>query len=96
MQFLVSVSLNSDKSKEPPPKDVAEAESEAVRGLYMEGLIRQIWVRADKRGGFMIVEAESAEVVATKFAMLPLVREGILETPEIVALAPYWGFAPRG
>jgi hypothetical protein len=96
MQFLVSVNLNPEKSKEPPAPELAEAESEGVRGLYMAGLIRQIWVRADKSGGFMIVEEDSAEAVAAKFATLPLVREGILQRPEIVALAPYWGFAPRG
>ena len=96
MQFMVSVRLNPDAAKAPPPKDLAEAESDVVRGLYMDGLIRQIWVHADGSGAVMIVEATSVETVAERFASLPLVRAGILRTPEVVALAPYWGFAPRG
>jgi muconolactone delta-isomerase len=95
MQFLVTVAVNPEKAKAPPPQDLAEAEAEVVRGLYMDGLIRQIWVHADRSGAVMIVEAESAEAAAEKFATLPLVREGVLQTPQVVALAPYWGFAPR-
>jgi Muconolactone delta-isomerase len=94
MQFMVLVSLNP-KASNPPPKELGEAEAEAVRGLYMEGLIRQIWVRADGSGACIIAEASTAEVLAEKLSGLPLVRAGILQTPEIVPLAPYWGFAPR-
>jgi muconolactone delta-isomerase len=96
MQFMVTVRLDPENAKAPPPKDLAEAESEVVRGLYMDGLIRQIWVHADSSGAVMIAEADSAEAAAEKFATLPLVREGILRTPEVVPLAPYWGFGPRG
>ena len=96
MQFMVSTHLNLEKAKSPLPKDLADAEFEAVRGFYMGGLIRQIWVHADGSGALMLAEADSAEDAARKFATLPLVREGILKTPQIVALAPYFGFAPRG
>jgi hypothetical protein len=96
MQFMVSVLLDPDKAKDPRPKALAEAEFETVRRLYMDGLLRQIWVRADGRGAVMLAEAESAEAVASAFSALPLVRQGILLPPEVVALAPYFGFAPRG
>jgi hypothetical protein len=96
MQFMVSVVLNPEKAKAPPPKELAEAEFEAIRGHYMDGLLRQIWLRADGSGGIILAEAESAETIAETFATLPMVRAGILQTPEVVALAPYWGFAPRG
>jgi len=96
MQFMVSTILNSEKAKGPPPKDLADAEFEAVRGLYMSGLIRQIWVHADGSGAVILAEGDSAEDVASQLAELPLVQAGILKTPEIVALAPYFGFAPRG
>jgi hypothetical protein len=96
MQFIASVIVNPARAKDPPPKDLAEAESEMVRGLYMDGLIRQIWVHADGSGAVMILEAESAETAAEKLAALPLVRDGLLQTPTLSALAPYWGFAPHG
>jgi hypothetical protein len=96
MQFMVSVVLNPEKANTAPPKELAEGEFEAVRGHYMDGLLRQIWLRADGSGGIILAEAESAEIVAETFATLPMVRAGVLQKPEVVALAPYWGFAPRG
>ena len=96
MQFMVSVVLNPDKATTPPPKELVEAEFEAVRARYMDGVLRQIWLRADGSGGLMLAEAASAEVVAEIFAALPMIRAGVLNTPETVPLAPYWGFAPRG
>ena len=96
MQFMVSVVLNPDKADGPPPAALAEAEFEAVRRHYMGGVIRQIWLRADGSGGIILAEAESAEIVADTFGALPMVRAGVLKAPEIVPLAPYWGFAPRG
>ena len=96
MQFMVSVVLNPEKANAAPPKELAEAEFEAVRGHYMNGVLRQIWLRADGSGGVILAEAESAEIVAETFATLPMVRAGVLQKPEVVALAPYWGFAPRG
>jgi hypothetical protein len=96
MQFMVSVVLNPDKANGPPPKELVEAEFEAVRGHYMKGVIRQIWLRADGSGGVILAEAESAEAVAEAFGALPMVRAGVLQKPEVVALAPYWGFAPHG
>jgi hypothetical protein len=95
MQFMVSVVLSPDKDA-PPPKELVEAEFEAIRGHYINGVLRQIWLRADGGGGIILAEADSAETVAEKFATLPMVRAGVLKTPDIVPLAPYWGFAPRG
>jgi hypothetical protein len=96
MQFLVTVVLNADKADGPPPQDLVNAEFEAVRGYYMDGVLRQVWLRADGSGGIMLVEAESAEIAAKTFSTLPMVVAGVLGAPEVVQLAPYWGFAPRG
>ena len=96
MQFLISVVLNPDKAGSPPAKELVEAEFEAVRGHYMNGVLRQIWLRADGSGGIMLAEADSAEAVNETFGTLPMVRAGVLAAPEVVPLAPYWGFAPRG
>ena len=42
----------------------------------------------------MIVEANSTDEVAEKLCELPLVRDGYLQSPMIVPLKPYSGFAP--
>jgi hypothetical protein len=96
MQFLVTVVLNADRVDGPPPQDLVNAEFEAVRGRYMSGMLRQIWLRADGSGGVMLVEADSAEIAAETFSTFPMVVAGVLGPPEVVPLAPYWGFAPRG
>jgi hypothetical protein len=95
MQFMVLVSLNPEKAQTLPPETLREAEFDAVRGLYMKSLIQQIWLRGDGSGACMIVEAPSVDDVAEKLGGLPMVRQGFLQPPTIVPLAPYWGFAPR-
>lgn len=95
MQLIASVTLNPEGPHTPPPADLQDAEFQAVRELYMDGLIRQIWFDADDSGSSMTVEVPSAEVVADQLGALPMVRGGYLTAPTVVALAPYWGFGPR-
>ena len=95
MQLMVLFSLNPEKAQTPPPHELLEAEFEAVRGLYMESLIRQVWLRSDGSGAFAIVEAASVDDAAEMLGQLPMVRAGVLQAPVIVPLSPYWGFAPR-
>ena len=51
MQFMISVVLNPAKASSPPAKELVEAEFEAVRAHYMNGVLRQVWLRADGSGG---------------------------------------------
>jgi len=95
MQFMILFSRHPDKAATPAPSDLREAEFEMVRGYYAGGLVRQIWLRGDAGGACMLVEANSAEEAAEKFGELPLVRAGFLQSPMIVPLKPYSGFAPR-
>ena len=43
----------------------------------------------------MVLEANSTDEVAEKLGGLPLVRAGFFQSPMIVPLKPYPGFAPR-
>jgi muconolactone delta-isomerase len=95
MQFMVIASVNPERALTPPSAQFGEAESQAVRGLYMDGLIRQIWVRGDQSGAYMIVEAASSDEVVEKLSALPMVRDGFMLPPTVVPLEPYWGFGPR-
>jgi uncharacterized protein YciI len=94
MQYLVLFARRPE-AQTPTPADLREAEFEAVRGLYAEGSIRQIWLRGDVAGACAIVEARSDAEAATRVNGLPLVRAGVLQPPTIVPLKPYAGFAPR-
>jgi muconolactone delta-isomerase len=95
MQFLILFTLNPDKAETLIPPELRDAEFEEVRRLYMEGSLRQIWLRDDVRGACAIVEATSHEGAAESVSALPLVRAGVLRAPTIVPLKPYVGFGPR-
>jgi hypothetical protein len=54
MQFMILFTAHPEKAKTPAPADLREAEFEKIRGLYTDGLVRQIWVRGDAGGGARI------------------------------------------
>jgi len=95
MQFMVLFTRDPEKAATPTPVDLRDAEFEAIRGLYAEGSIRQIWLRGDVAGACAIIEVSSDAEAAKRVNALPLVRAGVLQPPLIVPLKPYAGFAPR-
>ncbi|PLQ00550.1 hypothetical protein [Cupriavidus pauculus] len=94
MQYLVLVSRNAVAPKEPPTAAEREAESEFVRHLHAEGMVRQIWLRDG--GAVILAEAADAQSLEQTFATLPLVQSGFLDAPTVIRLQPYPGFGPRG
>ena len=93
MQLMILFARHSDMAEAPMPSALRQAEFEAVRDLYADGMVRQVWLRGDVGGACMLVEASSADEVAGKLRELPLVGAGFLQPPMIVPLKPYSGFA---
>jgi hypothetical protein len=52
MQFTILFTLHPDKAETPAPADLKEEEFENVRGLYKDGLVRQICLRTEVRESF--------------------------------------------
>jgi muconolactone delta-isomerase len=94
MQYLVIVSRSENASSMTLHKDDIEAEAQFVRQLYAEGVVRQIWLRAEG-GACMISEADDEERLRQLLSALPLVRSGYLAQPQISELRAYSGFGPR-
>jgi muconolactone delta-isomerase len=94
MQYLVIVSRSENASSMPLHKQDVEAEAQFVRQLYAEGVVRQIWLRAEG-GACMISEADDEERLRQLLSALPLVRSGYLAQPQISQLRAYSGFGPR-
>lgn len=95
MQFLA---LSRRRIELFSPEDFAvriEDESQRVRTLYSEGVIRQIWTRGDMPGACILIEADSLEQVDAVLASLPLYQAGMLEIISVLPLKPYAGFGPR-
>jgi muconolactone delta-isomerase len=94
MQYLVLISRSENASSMAPQKPDIEAEAECVRQLYADGIVRQIWLRAEG-GACMIAEADEADHLRQILSSLPLVKSGYLAQPQISELRAYSGFGPR-
>ena len=94
MQFLVLTRRRADSN---PPEAFAALYPQEIartRELYAAGFTRQVWHRADRSGACQLVEAADEATVRSTLASLPFAQAGLLDI-EIVALAPYAGFAPE-
>jgi len=95
MQFLTVSRRRSDRFSDAEFAARIEAELEQARVLYTQGVIRQIWHRADLPGACILIEADSEADAREKLNTLPLMQAGMLEMT-VIPLKPYAGFAPRG
>jgi hypothetical protein len=68
-----------------------EAEARRVWELYIKGLIREIYFRADQKSAVLILECKNIEEAEEKLATLPLVREDLIYF-DFIPLAPCPGF----
>ena len=95
MQFLSISRRRTEQFTDAQFAALAEAESQRVRTLYSEGLIRQIWRRGDQPGACIVFEADSEATVRELLASFPLGAAGMLEIIAVIPLNPYPGFFPR-
>ena len=71
----------------------AKAEIEGVWELYVQGVVREIYGRADQpRSAVLMVESESVEAAKVALSALPLVRMGALDL-EMIPLGPFTNLA---
>jgi hypothetical protein len=92
MQFL-SISQRRKGFAEEAYAGLAEQEMERARELYSEGLIRQIWHRADMPGACLLWEAEGEEQIREVWKTFPFAQAGMTEVT-LIPLKPYGGFGP--
>ena len=95
MQFAVLTRRKTDQFTDAQFAPILDAEAEHVRESYAEGFIRQIWMRGDTPGAFMMVEAGDESEVRENLATLPLHKAGMLEIIAVVPLKPYRAFCPK-
>ena len=68
-----------------------EDEASKVWHLYKEGVIREIWFRADQNTAVLVLESDSLNDAEKILNDLPLVKNKLIEF-EIIPLKPYTGF----
>lgn len=72
-----------------------EDEAEAVRSMYIAGVIRAIWSRDDALGAVLLLEADSLQDAERLLASLPLAQRNMLDREKLIPLRGYRGFGPR-
>ena len=73
---------------------VVPLETGRVRDLYSQGVVRQIWLRADLPGACFLVEATTFDQARAIVEDLPMATSG-LSAFKVIPLRPYPGFWPR-
>ena len=68
-----------------------KTEAKRVWELYKEGIIREIYFRADHNNAVLVLECANKNEAEEKLSTLPLVRENLIYF-EIIELQPYPGF----
>lgn|SRR5512134_664085 len=69
-----------------------QGEALAVWQLTQEGVIREIYFRADRDAAVVVLESPDVEAAHASLATLPLVSAGLI-TFEVIPLVAYPGFA---
>jgi hypothetical protein len=60
--------------------------------LHQQGIIRELYFRADRSEAVLILECDSTETTQQVLLTLPLVQKGLI-TFELIPLKAYPGFA---
>jgi muconolactone delta-isomerase len=94
MQFLSVSRRRTEAFADEQFAAMVADEVQQARTLYAEGLIRQIWHRADVAGACILLEADTLESARSVLNRLPMVASGMLEVT-VIPLKPYAGFCPR-
>lgn len=70
----------------------ARAEAARVWGLYQQGIVRELYFRADRSEAVLVLECTDVESAHRMLSSLPLVEQGLIHF-ELIPLAAYPGFA---
>jgi hypothetical protein len=95
MQVLAVLRRRTESFSDADFTPLLEPEAQAVRALYIDGVVRAVWSREDTPGAALLLEARSEQHAREIVAQFPLARNGMLEIESIIPLRGYRGFAPR-
>ncbi len=96
-QFMALVRRDYERfSQSAFTRELLDAEAEAARALYAQGVFRAVWGRMDSPGAVILMEAESLDAALAAFEALPLKEKQMLLVDQVVPLTPYRAFCPQG
>ena len=72
-------------------RDMASQEASVLFALWMEGVVRESYFRADRDEALLVLEAEGVEQARHHLERLPFVQNGLI-TFDVIPLRTYPGF----
>lgn len=93
MQFMVLSRRLTEQFSGADFEKMIPAETDRVRALYAESVVRQIWLRADLAGACFLIEAPNLDAAQGIVQTLPMAASGLSEFT-VIPLTPYRGFTP--
>jgi hypothetical protein len=84
------LALENDLSTTSVTADLLREEARHVWELYKQGIVREVYFRADRREAVLVLEAQDAKIAQSALNTLPLVKNGTISF-EIIPLVPYDG-----
>ena len=89
---ILAMEVESENVKSEQYQPYLKAEARRVWELYQNGLICELYFRADRPEAVLILECKDANEARQVLSSLPLVDAGLISF-EISPLVPYPGFA---
>jgi muconolactone delta-isomerase len=89
---ILAMEIETEGVKPEQYQSHLKAEARHVWELHQNGIIRELYFRADRSEAVLILECSDVEVARQVLASLPLVQAGLI-TFEVIPLIPYPGFA---
>ena len=88
------LALGRDRAPADDPRfaEVRPAEARRAWELYQDDVIREIYFRADRPNGVLVLEVPDLVAARAAIDSLPLVAAGLIDF-DLVPLKPYPGFA---
>lgn len=95
MQVLAIVRRRTEAFSDEQFAPMLEPEAQAIRTLYAQGIVRNVWSREDVLGAALLLEADSLDHARAIVGSFPLVERGMAQVEQLIPLKGYRGFGPR-
>lgn len=95
MQILAIVRRRTETYSDEQFAPMLEPEAQAIRTLYAQGVVRNVWSREDALGAVVLLEADSLDRARAIVATFPLVERDMAEVQMLIPMRGYRGFGPR-
>jgi hypothetical protein len=89
---VLALGYDTAAADDPRFAEVRPAEAARAWELYQAGTIREIYFRADRANGVLVLEVADLAEARTAVDSLPLVAAGLIDF-DLVPLRPYPGWA---